>query len=100
MEAIIIVIFSFILLSCILAGYSILWALLFGYLMFFGYALRQGHTPVQVLTMSGRGIRTIKNILFIFILIGMITAPSGGPAARYRSLFTICRACSYRRYSF
>lgn len=53
MEAIIIVIFSFILLSCILAGYSILWALLFGYLMFFGYALRQGHTPVQVLTMSG-----------------------------------------------
>ena len=74
MEAIIIVIFSFILLSCILAGYSILWALLFGYLMFFGYALRQGHTTVQVLTMSGRGIRTIKNILFIFILIGMITA--------------------------
>ena len=74
MEAIIIVIFSFILLSCILAGYSILWALLFGYLMFFGYALRQGHTSVQVLTMSGRGIRTIKNILFIFILIGMITA--------------------------
>lgn len=74
MEAIIIVIFFFILLSCILAGYSILWALLFGYLMFFGYALRQGHTPVQVLTMSGRGIRTIKNILFIFILIGMITA--------------------------
>lgn len=74
MEAIIIVIFSFILLSCILAGYSILWALLFGYLMFFGYALRQGHTPAQVLTMSGRGIRTIKNILFIFILIGMITA--------------------------
>ena len=74
MEAIIIVIFSFILLSCILAGYSILWALLFGYLMFFGYALRQGHTPVQILTMSGRGIRTIKNILFIFILIGMITA--------------------------
>ncbi len=53
MEAIIIVIFSFILLSCILAGYSILWALLFGYLMFFGYALRQGHTPVQILTMSG-----------------------------------------------
>lgn len=96
MEAIIIVIFSFILLSCILAGYSILWALLFGYLMFFGYALRQGHTPVQVLTMSGRGIRTIKNILFIFIL----SPPSGGPAARYRSLFTICRACSYRRYSF
>ena len=47
MEAIIIVIFSFILLSCILAGYSIIWALLFGYLMFFGYALRQGHTPVQ-----------------------------------------------------
>ena len=43
MEAIIIVIFSFILLSCILAGYSILWALLFGYMMFFGYALRQGH---------------------------------------------------------
>ena len=34
MEAIIIVIFSFILLSCILAGYSILWALLFGYMMF------------------------------------------------------------------
>ena len=73
MEAIIIVIFSFILLSCILAATP-----------FSGPCFRlsdvfrlrppQGHTPVQVLTMSGRGIRTIKNILFIFILIGMITA--------------------------
>lgn len=100
MEAIIIVIFSFILLSCILAGYSILWALLFGYLMFFGYALRQGHTPVQVLTMSGRGIRTIKNILFIFILIGMITAV--WRALRHDTVhyLSICRACSYHRYSF
>ena len=99
MEAIIIVIFSFILLSCILAGYSILWALLFGYLMFFGYALRQGHTPVQVLTMSGRGIRTIKNILFIFILIGMITAVWRA-CGTIPFIITICRACSYHRYSF
>lgn len=47
MEAIIIVIFSFILLSCILAGYSILWALLFGYLMF-------------SVTPSGRDIRRYR----------------------------------------
>ena len=52
MEAIIIVIFSFILLSCILAGYSILWALLFGYLMFFGYA--------RSVTPSGRDIRRYR----------------------------------------
>lgn len=48
MEAIIIVIFSFILLSCILAGYSILWALLFGYMMFFS------------VTPSGRDIRRYR----------------------------------------
>lgn len=74
MEAVIIIIFSLILLSCILTGYSILWALFLGYLMFFGYALKQGHSVMQVLCMSGRGVHTIKNILLIFVLIGMITA--------------------------
>lgn len=74
METIIIFVFAAVLFGCIMAGYSILWALGLGYLMFFGYAINKGYTVKQVLCMSGRGVLTIKNILFIFVLIGMITA--------------------------
>ena len=74
METVIIFLFAAVLFGCIMAGYSILWALGLGYLMFFGYAINKGYTVKQVLCMSGRGVLTIKNILFIFVLIGMITA--------------------------
>lgn len=74
METVIIFLFAAVLFGCILSGLSILWALLFGYLLFFGCALHKGFTVLQVLQMSAAGVRTIKNILFVLVLIGMITA--------------------------
>ena len=53
METIIIFVFAAVLFGCIMAGYSILWALGLGYLMFFGYAINKGYTVKQVLCMSG-----------------------------------------------
>lgn len=74
METVIIFVFAAVLFGCIMAGYSILWALGLGYLLFFGCALHKGFTVLQVLQMSAAGVRTIKNILFVLVLIGMITA--------------------------
>ena len=54
--------------------FFILWALLGGYLLFFSYGLLKGHSPKALLAMSWEGLRTVKTILFLFLLIGMITA--------------------------
>ena len=54
--------------------FFILWALLGGYLLFFSYGLLKGHRPKALLAMSWEGLRTVKTILFLFLLIGMITA--------------------------
>lgn len=74
LEIIILSIFAAILLLSILSGYSILFALILGYLLFFTYGLVKNYTIIQLLEMSGKGISTVKNILFTFFLIGMITA--------------------------
>lgn len=62
------------LLVCISAGKSILFALIFGLMIFSLYALEQGHTPRKILGMWKEGVRPIKSILFTLVLIGMITA--------------------------
>lgn len=54
--------------------FFILWALLGGYLLFFAYGLWKGHKPKELLSMSLQGLKTVKTILFLFLLIGMITA--------------------------
>ena len=66
--------FCALLLASVLFGFHILWALLGGYLIFFTYGLIRGHRPAALLGMSVKGIRTVKNILFLFLLIGMTTA--------------------------
>jgi NhaC family Na+:H+ antiporter len=71
---IILTIFSAILIVCISLGQPILIALAAGYILFSGYAISMHYAPVQVLKMSLQGIRTVKNIIILFILIGMLTA--------------------------
>lgn len=73
-EIIILAVFASGLLSCILMDVSILYALAFGYILFFSYGLTRNHTFRQMLRMSGKGIRVVRNILLTFLLIGMITA--------------------------
>ena len=49
-------------------------ALLGGWVLFFLYGLIRRHRPAALWRMSLRGVKTVGNILFLFLLIGMITA--------------------------
>ena len=74
MELTAIVLFLLALGVCVVSGASILYALVAGYIIFFGYGLLRHFTPAALLKMSWDGVATVKNILIVFILIGMITA--------------------------
>lgn len=74
MEIFTILLFSAALIGCVAAQISVLYALVAGYLIFCAYALFKKHTAAQILKMSLAGIRTIRSILIIFVLIGMLTA--------------------------
>ena len=67
-------IFTAALLLCIVFGYSILYALILGFCLFFIYGLVKKFTPMEISKMSWKGVKTVKNILITFVLIGMITA--------------------------
>lgn len=66
--------FTAVLIACVAAGQSVVYALVIGYVIFFVYGLKKGHSAGQVLEMSKKGIMTSMNILVIFFLIGMLTA--------------------------
>ena len=55
-------------------GLHLILALLGGYALFFLYGLYRRHTPAALWRMSLKGLKTVGNILFLFLLIGMITA--------------------------
>ena len=74
MNAVVISLFLGGLALCIISGASLLWALAFGLLCFSGHAFRLGFRPREIVGLCGRGVRTIGNILKIFVLIGMLTA--------------------------
>ena len=59
---------------CVLTGASILYALLAGYVLFFCYGLYKGLSAPELFRLTLKGILTVKNILMVFVLIGMITA--------------------------
>ena len=62
------------LIFCIGYDISILIALVFGFFLFFGYGLYRKHGAREMAVLVFSGIRTVKNILITFILIGIITA--------------------------
>ena len=74
LELCILLLFSVSLIICVILHYSILYALIFGYALFFAFGLIKGKTRKEMLCYSFRGILTVKNILIIFVLIGCITA--------------------------
>ena len=73
METIIFAIFAAELLLCITLGGSILYALLIGFVLFFTYGLMKKHSFRQMIQMSLEGILKVKNMLLVFLLIGVIT---------------------------
>ena len=66
--------FAVSLMICIGFDVSILAALVFGFFLFYGYGLYRKHAPGEMISLAFSGIKTVKNILITFILIGIITA--------------------------
>ncbi|MFQ9556502.1 MAG: hypothetical protein ACLR1P_11530 [Oscillospiraceae bacterium] len=81
------------LLVCVALGWPIVAALLVGLVLFVGWALRQGHGLRAVGGMLWSGIRTAKNVLIVFLLIGVLTAPWRTAAGRRRMCARCLRAC-------
>ncbi|WP_324270508.1 Na+/H+ antiporter NhaC family protein [Fusobacterium polymorphum] len=71
---IIISLFSLSLIICLLLKFSIVYALIIGYIIFISYGLIKGYNLKVLVKKSFEGMLTVKNILLVFILIGMITA--------------------------
>ena len=69
-----ILLFSLSLISCLLLKFSVIYALIVGYIIFIIYGLIKGHNLKVLIKKSFEGVLTVKNILLVFILIGMITA--------------------------
>ena len=75
MESIVaILLFSFSLILCLLLKFSVIYALIVGYIIFITYGLIKGYDFKVLIKKSFEGVLTVKNILLVFILIGMITA--------------------------
>lgn len=67
-------IFALSLFTCILTGKAVIYALLFGYILFFSYGIWKGLKVRNLISLTINGVKTVKNILITFVLIGMITA--------------------------
>lgn len=71
---IVILLFSLSLITCLLLKFSVVYALVIGYIIFIIYGLIKRHNLIILIKKSFEGVLTVKNILLVFILIGMITA--------------------------
>ena len=73
-EISVISLFAVSLVLCIGFDISLLLALVLGFFLFFGYGLYRGHSVRNMAAMAFSGVKTVKNILITFVLIGIITA--------------------------
>ena len=73
-ELIILAIFAVSLFLCIGLDISIIVALLLGFALFFFYGIYKKHSAREMFFFALSGIRTTRNILITFVLIGIITA--------------------------
>ncbi len=62
------------LLLCLAVDLSVLYALVFGLLLFLLYGRRKGFSWRELGRMALDGVKTVKNILLTFLLIGILTA--------------------------
>lgn len=74
LEFILLGLFSIGLLACVISQTSIIFAMILGYIIFFGYGIYKKYTFRNMVDFSIDGINTVKNILITFALIGTITA--------------------------
>jgi len=74
MELFVLSLFCCGLLACILFDLSILYALTLGLILFLLYGKYKGFTWTVLLQSALSGVKTVRNILIAFLLIGMLTA--------------------------
>lgn len=73
-EIIVLAAFAAALFVCVALDAPVLIALGFGFCLFFGYGLYKKHSARQMWQFALTGMKTVKNILITFLLIGVITA--------------------------
>lgn len=74
LEIAVILLFVGALFGCVALGQSILIALVFGFFLIFFYGIYKKHSVREMLSLAFSGIKTVRNILINFVLIGIITA--------------------------
>lgn len=74
LEVAVLVLFVGALFACVALDASILIALVAGFFLLFFYGIYKKHSVREMLTLSFSGIKTVRNILFNFVLISIITA--------------------------
>lgn len=74
MEILTLSLFCLALLICVILDASVLWALAAGLIIFCAYAGVKKHSFKSILKMVVDGIKTSKNILIVFLIVGMLTA--------------------------
>ena len=74
MELLFLALFAVSLIACVVTGASVVFALVFGYILFFFYGLIHGKSVIEMLRFSRNGIFTVKNVLLTLLLISMLTA--------------------------
>lgn len=73
-QTVVLLLFALLLFFSLIAGIPLWAALLAGWALFFSYGLRRGHKPGALFAMSMQGMRRVGGMLFIFLLVGMLTA--------------------------
>ena len=74
MELLFLALFAASLIAWVVTGASVVFALIFGYILFFSYGLIHGKSVKEMLRFSRNGIFTVKNVLLTLLLISMLTA--------------------------
>lgn len=74
MDILILLLFSAMLLTAMLTGLSLLWALLGGLVLFSLYARGKGFSFKEIGKMCLDGMYEVRNLLIVFLLIGFLTA--------------------------
>lgn len=69
-----VLLFSITLISFVFLNISIIYALLIGYFIFLLYGITNNFNLFSIIKKSIMGIKTVKNVIIIFILIGITTA--------------------------
>ncbi len=90
LESAVLSLFLICLVVCVSLSVNVLWALLFGFVLFSSYALYKKISFIQAIKICIEGIKGVKTILIVFTLIGSLTAlwRAGGTIAYIITLAT------------